>query len=79
MTREEFFEYISQQQIETSSVHFENSVADGYYVLQNHHRWEVSFRERGTDFECVGFPSESDALIYLLNRLFPCSTYRVRL
>ena len=53
----------------TNIVNFENSVADGYYVLKNYHRWEVFYRERGKDYDCVGFPSESDALIYLLERL----------
>ena len=50
-------------------IHFENSVADGYYVLKNYHRWEVFYRERGKDYDCVGFPSESDALEYLLGKL----------
>ena len=73
MTRAEFFERLSQHQIETSRIHFENSTADGCYILRNHHRWEVSFRERGIDYECVGFPSESDALIYLSGKLIPCA------
>lgn len=68
MTRAEFFEQLTQHHINTSAIHFENSVSDGYYVLQNHHRWEVSFRERGTEYECIGFPSESDALEYLLKK-----------
>lgn len=69
MTRTEFLELCNKQNISPNLIHFENSVADGYYVLKNYHRWEVFYRERGKDYDCVGFPSESDALIYLLERL----------
>ena len=69
MTRTEFLELCRKNNIKTNIIHFENSVADGYYVLKNYHRWEVFFRERGTDYECMGFPSESDALNYLAEKL----------
>ena len=69
MTYVEFVDLLKENKIDTSIVHFENSVADGYYVLKNYHRWEVFYRERGKDYDCVGFPSESDALEYLLNKL----------
>ena len=69
MTRTEFWELCKKQNISPDLVHFENSVIDGYYVLKNYHRWEVFYRERGKDYDCIGFPSESDALIYLLERL----------
>lgn len=69
MTKNEFLELCNKYNILPNLVHFENSVADGYYVLKNYHRWEVFYRERGNEYDCVGFPSESDALIYLLERL----------
>ena len=69
MTRTEFLEQCRNYNISTNIIHFENSAADGYYVLKNYHRWEVFFRERGTDYECMGFPSESDALNYLVEKL----------
>ena len=69
MTYNEFVDLLKENKIDTSIVHFENSVADGYYVLKNYHRWEVFYRERGKDYDCMGFPSESDALIYLSERL----------
>ena len=69
MTKTEFLELCESKNISTNLIHFENSVADGYYVLKNHHRWEVFYRERGKDYDCVGFPSESDALIYLADKL----------
>lgn len=70
MTKTEFLELCKSNNTSTNLIHFENSVADGYYILQNHHRFEVFYRERGKDYDCVGFPSESDALIYLSERLF---------
>ncbi|MBQ6626207.1 MAG: hypothetical protein IIX27_02830 [Ruminococcus sp.] len=69
MTYVEFVDLLKENKIDTSIVHFENSVADGYYVLKNYHRWEVFYRERGKDYDCIGFPSESDALEYLLKKL----------
>ena len=69
MTRTEFLELCKANNISTNLIHFENSVADGYYVLKNYHRWEVFYRERGKDYDCVGFPCESDALEYLLKKL----------
>ena len=69
MTYVEFVDLLKENKIDTSIVHFENSVADGYYVLKNYHRWEVFYRERGKDYDCIGFPSESDALEYLFEKL----------
>ena len=69
MTYVEFVDLLKENKIDTSIVHFENSVADGYYVLKNYHRWEVFYRERGKDYDCIGFPSKSDALEYLLKKL----------
>ena len=69
MTYVEFVDLLKENKIDTSIVHFENSVADGYYVLKNYHRWEVFYRERGKDYDCIGFSSESDALEYLLKKL----------
>ena len=69
MTRIEFIELLKSNNISADIVNFENSVADGYYVLKNHHRWEVFYRERGKDYDCVGFPLESNALKYLIEKL----------
>ena len=69
MIYNEFVALLKENKIDTSIIHFENSVADGYYVLKNYHRWEVFYRERGKDYNCMGFPSESDALEYLLKKL----------
>jgi len=69
MTRAEFLELCRNSNISADIIHFENSASDGYYVLKNYHRWEVFFRERGTDYACMGFPSEGEALNYLADKL----------
>ena len=69
MTQTEFIKVITDNNISANLIHFQNTAEDGYYVLKNYHRWEVFFRERGKDYDCVGFPSESNALIYLSERL----------
>ncbi len=69
MTRTEFLGLCESKNISTNLIHFENSVADGHYVLKNYHRWEVFYCERGKDYDCVGFPSESNALEYLIEKL----------
>ena len=68
MTKAEFLEFLTHSGI-TTAVYFENAAADGYFVLKNKFRWEVSLRERGVDLACVGFPSENDALTYLAQKL----------
>ena len=69
MTKADFLKLLENKGILSDIIHFENSIADGYYVLKNYHRYEVFFRERGKDYDCVGFSSESDALEYLLEKL----------
>ena len=69
MTHNEFVTLLKKSNIDANIVHFENAVTDGYYVLKNYNRWEVFYRERGKDHDCVGFPSESNALEYLLEKL----------
>ncbi len=69
MTKAAFHALLIEHNISTNLVHFENSTQDGFYMLNNHFRYEVFFRERGKDYNCVGFPSESDALSYLADKL----------
>ena len=52
----------------------DGSLRDGYCVRRNGHRWEVLVRERGTESDVMGFPSEEDALRYLAEILM--RTYR---
>lgn len=74
MTRAEFLELLRNHNMNESIVAFDDAVRDGYCVRRNYFRWEVCVRERGQEFECIGFPSESSALQYLLDKLL--SIYR---
>ena len=71
MTKAEFSELLEKRSIDPSLVIFDDPINDGYCVRRNHLRWEVCFRERGKEYICVGFPSESDALQYLLEKIDP--------
>ena len=68
MTKAVFLDFLNRHSI-TTAVYFENTAADGYFVLKNKFRWEVSLRERGVELNCMGFPSQEDALAYLAQKL----------
>lgn len=70
MTREEFLELLKKHNINEHLVVFDDIMRDGYCVRKNYSRWEVFFRERGKEYECIGFPSESNALQYLFDKLY---------
>ena len=69
MTKSELFARLSSRGLPDSLVHFEESSADGYFVLKDHFRWTVHLRERGQTIESRGFPSEQDALWYVYKEL----------
>ena len=69
MTKEEFIKKLTENNIDINMVSFNDDLADGYCIRQNHLRWEVLVRERGVESEIVGYSTESDALIYLYNLL----------
>ncbi|MBO5357789.1 MAG: hypothetical protein J6A78_00520 [Clostridia bacterium] len=69
MTKNEFINLLISNNIPTDNIHFQNSAKDGYYTLKNYNQFEAFYRERGKDYDCVGFPSKSDALEYLLKKL----------
>ena len=73
MTRDEFTELMKKYGINENLVVFDDAVKDGYCIRRNYLRWEVFFRERGKEYNCVGFPSESEALQYLSEKL--CGIY----
>ena len=70
MTRTEFIELLKKHDINTNLVVFDDSLKEGYCVRKNYYRWEVLFKERGKEYDCLGFPSESNALQYLFNKLY---------
>lgn len=69
MTKTEFSELLKKHNINENLVVPYDSIKDGYCIRQNYSRWEVFFRERGKEYNCIGFPSESDALQYLFDKL----------
>lgn len=70
MTIANFLDLLQKNNIDASCVVFDDPVKEGYCLRKKHFHWEVCFRERGQEYECVGFPSESNALQYLFNKLY---------
>ena len=70
MTRVEFLELLKKYNINENLVVFDDTMKEGYCVRKNYLRWEFFFRERGKEYDCIGFPSESNALQYLFNKLY---------
>lgn len=70
MTKTDFLELLKRHRIDADLVGFDNSAKDGYGIRKNRFRWEVFFRERGKEYDCIGFPSEGEALQYLFDKLF---------
>ncbi len=69
MTRDEFLKLLKENNIDESLVVFDDPIKDGYCIRKNYFRWEVFFRERGKEYNLMGYPSESDALTALLEKL----------
>ena len=70
MTRIEFLELLKKYNIDENLVVFNDTMKEGYCIRNNYFRWEVFFRERGKEYDCIGFPSESNALQYLFEKLY---------
>lgn len=68
MTRNELKTFLLDNHLE-HEVSFAPLLKDGYCVRENKQRWEVFVLERGAEYDSVGFPSESDALDYLYQKL----------
>ena len=69
MEKEVFLELLRRNGIDEQTVILDDSNRDGYCVRRNGLRWEVLVRERGTETDVMGFPSQSDALRYLAELL----------
>lgn len=70
MTKSDFSNALKNHNINENLVVFDDAIKDGYCVRKNHFRWEALFRERGKEYDCIGFPSESDALQFLFDKLY---------
>lgn len=69
MTKGDFLVLLKENNIDENIVVFDDSLKDGYCIRKNYYRWELFFRERGKEYDLTGFPSESDALTALLDKL----------
>ena len=69
MDRSEFLIRLKKKGIDPQIVSFDSSTKDGCNIRKNRLGWEVFMRERGKEYDNIGFPSESDALQYLYDEL----------
>lgn len=69
MNRNEFIARLKENGIQPEIISFDSSTSDGYNIRRNKFRWETFIRERGKEYNCIGFPSESDALQHMLDEL----------
>lgn len=69
MNKNEFIARLKENGIPQGIVSFDSSTNDGYNIRKNKLRWETFTRERGKEYNCIGFPSESDALQHMLDEL----------
>ena len=70
MTKADFLDLLKKHNMNVNLVVFDDPIREGYCVRKNDFRWEVFFRERGKEYDCIGFPSESNALQYLFDKLY---------
>ena len=69
MNKNEFIARLQENGIPPDIVSFDSSTNDGYNIRKNKLRWETFTRERGKEYDCIGFSSESDALQHMLDEL----------
>lgn len=69
MNKNEFIARLKENGIPQGIVSFDSSTNDGYNLRKNKLRWETFIREKGKECDCIGFPSESDALQHMFDEL----------
>lgn len=69
MTRDEFVTQLIINRIDPNLVCFDDDVQEGYCIRKNHFRWETLVKERGKEYDVLGYSSESDALENMLAEL----------
>ena len=69
MTKENFLIQLHENNIDPNIINFDSPVKDGYCLRKNYNRWETFVRERGKEYDLIGFPNESDALESLLKEI----------
>ena len=74
MNRNEFLVRLKEKGIPPDIVSFDSSTSEGYNIRKNRLQWETFIRERGMEYDCMVFPSESDALQHMFDELVGIST-----
>ena len=69
MNKDEFIERLKENGIDPEIVSFDSNTNEGYNIRKNRLGWKIFIRERGKEYNCIGFPSESDALQYMFDKL----------
>lgn len=69
MDKKEFVILLKAKGIDAGMVSFDSETNEGYNIRRNQSRWETFVRERGVEYDCIGFPSESDALQHMFDEL----------
>ena len=69
MNKNEFIARLKEKGIPPEIVSFDSSTNDGHNIRKNKLGWETFTRERGKEYDCIGFPSESDALQHMFDEL----------
>ena len=69
MNKNESIARLQENGIPPEIVSFDSSTNDDYNIRKNKLRWETFTKERGKEYDCIGFPSESDALQHMLGEL----------
>lgn len=70
MTKASFFRKLVNLGIDITMICWEESLRDDVFcIFENNGKWKVYYQERGNKYDIMYFKSESDALVYLLNKL----------
>ena len=69
MNKNEFIARLKGNGTPPEIVSFDSSTNEGYNIRKNKLRWETFTREKGKEYNCIGFPSESDALQHVFDEL----------
>ena len=69
MNKNEFIALLRSKGIDAGIVSFDSNTNEGYNIRKNNIRWEVFVRERGVEYDCIGFLSVSDAVQDMFDEL----------
>lgn len=59
MNKNEFIVRLQENGIPPDIVSFDSITNDGYNIRKSKLRWETFTRERGKEYDCIGFPRKA--------------------